>query len=76
MGRDSIIGPQSDAFNAINKQESINTGVNYLDITTISREAAADTSLIAPDGLHPSAKMYQLWVAQLEPMVLKRLKQK
>jgi lysophospholipase L1-like esterase len=76
MGRDSIIGPQIDAFNAINKQESINTGVNYLDITTISREAAADTSLIAPDGLHPSAKMYQLWVAQLEPMVLKRLKQK
>ena len=76
MGRDSIIGPQIDQFNAINKQESINAGVNYLDITAISREAATDTSLIASDGLHPSGKMYMLWIDQLGPMVLKRLLQK
>ena len=76
MGRDSIIGPQIDQFNAINKQESINAGVNYLDITAISREAATDPTLIAPDGLHPSGKMYALWIAQLGPMVLKRLQQK
>jgi lysophospholipase L1-like esterase len=76
MGRDSIIGPQIDQFNAINKQESLNAGVNYLDITGISREAAADTTLIAPDGLHPSGKMYKLWIDQLGPMVLKRLQQK
>jgi lysophospholipase L1-like esterase len=76
MGRDSVIGPQIDQFNAINKQESINAGVNYLDITAISREAATDATLIAPDGLHPSGKMYALWIAQLGPMVLKRLQQK
>jgi len=76
MGRDSIIGPQIDQFNVINKQESINAGVNYLDITAISRMAATDTSLIAPDGLHPSGKMYKLWIDQLGPMVLKRLQQK
>jgi lysophospholipase L1-like esterase len=74
MGRDSIIGPQIDQFNAINKQESINTGVHYLDITGISREAANDPTLIADDGLHPSGKMYKLWIDQLGPLVLARLK--
>ncbi|MGZ3946353.1 MAG: SGNH/GDSL hydrolase family protein, partial [Mucilaginibacter sp.] len=59
-GRDSVIGPQIDQFNAINKSISTAAGVNYLDITGISRQAANDPSLIAPDGLHPSAKMYAL----------------
>jgi lysophospholipase L1-like esterase len=74
-GNDSVIGPQIDQFNAINKQISTNAGVNYLDITPISREAAADLTLIAGDGLHPSGKMYQLWVNLLEPIVAARLKQ-
>jgi len=73
-GRDSIIGPEIDEFNAINKIESIQAGVNYLDITAISREAATDPTLIAPDGLHPSGKMYTLWVQQLYPMIAARLK--
>jgi lysophospholipase L1-like esterase len=73
-GRDSIIGPQIDQFNAINQSESKKAGVNYLNITAISREAATNLSLVAADGLHPSAAMYQLWVQQLEPMVVYQLK--
>jgi lysophospholipase L1-like esterase len=73
-GQDSVIGPQIDQFNAINKAESLAAGVNYLDITAISRMAATDPTLIAPDGLHPSVKMYRLWVQQLEPMVAAQLK--
>jgi lysophospholipase L1-like esterase len=73
MGRDSVIGPQIDQFNAINKEESLKAGVKYLDITGISREAENDPTLIADDGLHPSGKMYTLWVNQLGPMVLARL---
>ena len=69
----STISPEIDQFNAINKQESINAGVNYLDITGISREAATDLSLVASDGLHPSGTMYTLWVNQLAPMVIERL---
>jgi len=72
-GQDAIIGPQIDQFNSINKEESKKVGVHYLDITPISRQAKTDPSLIAGDGLHPSAKMYGLWVAQLEPMVKARL---
>jgi lysophospholipase L1-like esterase len=76
MGRDSVIGPEIDQFNAVNKEESIKAGVNYLDITAISREAAMYPILIAPDGLHPSAAMYQIWVSVLEPLVVGRLKKK
>jgi lysophospholipase L1-like esterase len=68
-GQDAIIGPQIDQFNSINKEESKKAGVHYLDITPISRQAAKDPLLVAGDGLHPSAKMYSLWMAQLEPMV-------
>lgn len=72
-GNDSVIGPQIDQFNAINKSISLAAGVNYLDITGISRQAANDPSLIAPDGLHPSGKMYGLWVGLLSAQVEKIL---
>jgi lysophospholipase L1-like esterase len=73
-GNDSVIGPQIDQFNAINKSISLAAGANYLDITGISRQAATDPTLIAPDGLHPSGKMYRLWVQQLAPLVETKLK--
>jgi len=63
------IAAEIDQFNAINKEESIKAGVHYLDITGISRDAKSDPSLIAFDGLHPSEKMYALWVKQLALMV-------
>jgi lysophospholipase L1-like esterase len=65
---------QIDQFNYINATESTKAGVNYLDITGISRKAATDPTLIAPDGLHPSAKMYALWVAPLSAQVVGQLK--
>jgi lysophospholipase L1-like esterase len=73
-GQDAVIGPEIDQFNAINKAISMKAGVNYVDITPISRQAANDPTLIAPDGLHPSGKMYQLWVSLLTPLVEARLK--
>ena len=50
-----------DAFNAVNREETEKAGAQYVYITPISREAAHDTTLIAPDGLHPSGKMYMEW---------------
>ncbi|MDP9046743.1 MAG: SGNH/GDSL hydrolase family protein [Bacteroidota bacterium] len=73
-GNDASIGPQIDQFNAINKAETLRAGVPYVDITDISRQAATDLTLIAPDGLHPSGKMYGLWIQRLEPLVSVRLK--
>jgi lysophospholipase L1-like esterase len=67
------IAPEIDQFNAINKAESEKAGTHYLDITPMSRQIKTDTSLLAIDELHPSGKMYGLWVNKLAPMVKARL---
>jgi lysophospholipase L1-like esterase len=73
-GQDSVIYPQIMAFNAVNLGISKAAGVNYIDVTPVSRTAADDPSMIAPDGLHFSGKMYAEWVKLLEPVAASRLK--
>lgn len=68
------IAMEIDEFNAANKIISENSGVQYLDITGISREAKNDPGLIAPDGLHPSSEQYLKWDELLMPLVLKAIK--
>lgn len=63
-----------DAFNAINKEETLALGISYTDITPASRNAATNLSLVATDGLHPSGEMYAEWalkVAQAVKLVVK-----
>jgi len=43
--------------------------VTYTDITPISRQVINDLSLAAADGLHPSDKMYALWLEELVPKI-------
>jgi lysophospholipase L1-like esterase len=74
-GRDQqTIASEIDAFNAINKEETLAMGVSYIDITAASRKALSDQDLVATDGLHYSAKMHAEWVASLLPAVVKALK--
>lgn len=61
------IAREIDDFNAIKQDETGKRSVKYFDITTISRKAADDLSLIATDGLHPSGKMYRQWVNLMFP---------
>ena len=68
------IGKEIDQFNRINREISMAYKVNYTDITAISREAATDQSLTAPDGLHPSAKQYARWSLLLDPAIRDALK--
>lgn len=63
------IAKEIDSFNAVNREESENAGVHYVDITPISRAAVDDPTLIALDGLHPSGKMYALWAEKGLPIV-------
>jgi lysophospholipase L1-like esterase len=73
-GRDmEQIARDIDAFNVVNRNESEITGVHYVDVTPVSREAVNDPSLIAPDGLHPSGKMYSEWAKLAYPAALKAL---
>ena len=65
-GRDrNQIAREIDAYNAANKTISDQYNVHYLDITQWTREAANDLSLLATDGLHPSAKEYKRWSEKL-----------
>ena len=67
------ISSEIDRFNGINKEVSASNGVNYLDITSISRKAKNEPDLVAADGLHPSVKMYRLWVDSLKAMAVTKL---
>jgi len=74
QGQDSVIYPQIQAFNAVNQSISKSAGVNYIDVTTVSRTVTSNPSLLAPDGLHYSGAMYALWVQLLEPGVIAQFK--
>ncbi|MEJ7627120.1 MAG: SGNH/GDSL hydrolase family protein [Ferruginibacter sp.] len=63
------IAEEIDQFNSANKEISVSLGVNYIDITPISREGSTDPSLLAVDGLHPSAKQYKRWAGLLVPVI-------
>jgi len=65
----SEISAELDIYNAINDSISNVYAVNYFDITPISREGLNNTSLVASDGLHPSAFQYSKWVS----LILKRI---
>ena len=69
--RPAQISAEINDFNAVNRQETEQANAHYIDITPISRQAAANPDLIATDGLHPSGKMYAAWVKMMLPVILK-----
>lgn len=68
------IAKEIDQYNEVNREISEQAGVNYIDITEISREALTRRYLIAQDDLHPSGEMYGLWVDKMMPLVHEILK--
>jgi lysophospholipase L1-like esterase len=70
----ALISDQIDQFNVVNLEESQAASIHYFDITPISRQSAQDASLLAPDNLHPSGKMYAAWVDLILPQVIDTLK--
>ena len=69
----SVISSQINQFNAINRQIAENYHIKYIDITPISRNGLAQPELVASDGLHPSGKMYSLWVQEIMRSVEKEV---
>lgn len=57
-----VIGREIDEFNAVFERVAEEYGVDFYNITPISRRAENEPELIAGDGLHPSGRMYRLWV--------------
>jgi lysophospholipase L1-like esterase len=56
-----------DAFNATAKAVAIHHKVAFVDVTGLTRSAAAQTGMLVADGLHPSAAQYTRWLSLIEP---------
>lgn len=60
-----IISQEIDELNSLNFQETTRIGAKYVDVTEITRNNASNVLLLADDQLHPSGKMYYLWVREI-----------
>lgn len=63
------IAREIDSYNDVNRQIANQYQVQYINITPWTREAAQDPSLVASDGLHPSAKEYKRWAEKLAVII-------
>lgn len=70
-----IISEEISLYNDIAENISSEYGIPFVNITPISEEAEDDDSLLASDELHPSAKMYSMWVEEILPTVTDILEQ-
>jgi lysophospholipase L1-like esterase len=60
-------------FNGIVTEESKKRGLRLVDIFPLSKKMGEDKSLVAKDGLHPSAKEYAEWENLIFPVALNLL---
>ena len=60
-----------DQFNAVNESIANRMGIKYVSITEISRLGLDQPNLVAADGLHPSGKMYSMWVDRILQALIK-----
>lgn len=61
-------------FNKIVTDEAHKRGLEVVDIFPLSKKMGHDKSLVAKDGLHPSAKAYAEWEKIIFPAALELLK--
>ncbi len=67
------IGREIAEYNDVLLKVATEFNLDFYDITPISKKAKSDPSLVAGDGLHPSGKMYTLWVESFLEKVLVKL---
>ena len=61
------------SFNKIIAEEATNRGLRLVDIFELSKKMGTDRSLVATDGLHPSAKAYAEWEKIIFPAAVELL---
>ncbi|MDP1828161.1 MAG: SGNH/GDSL hydrolase family protein [Archangium sp.] len=64
FGEPAALRARIEAYNAILKEEATAAGATYLELFPQFVEQAKQ-GLVAPDGLHPSAKAYTAWAESL-----------
>jgi lysophospholipase L1-like esterase len=71
-GRD--ISKGINRFNETIKEEATKRSLTIVDVFPLSKRMGDDKSLVASDGLHPSAKEYAEWEKIIFPAALELLK--
>jgi lysophospholipase L1-like esterase len=61
-------------FNKIISEESAKRDLRVVDVFALSKQMGKDKSLVAADGLHPSAKEYAEWEKLIFPVAQELLK--
>ncbi|MBK5270739.1 MAG: SGNH/GDSL hydrolase family protein [Bacteroidia bacterium] len=59
------IAHEIDEYNIATQKIALKYHIEYINITPWTREANANLSLLAADGLHPSAKEYRRWAKKI-----------
>ncbi|HRH94263.1 MAG TPA: GDSL-type esterase/lipase family protein, partial [Candidatus Peribacteria bacterium] len=72
LGRDVAEGLA--AFNDVIRDEAEARNVAVVDFASIAAAMRDDPSLIAGDGLHPSAAAHLVWEAQIHPLAAKAVR--
>jgi lysophospholipase L1-like esterase len=73
-GRDAAqVAREIDDFNAAAHACCGDYGVAFVDITATSRDGGETVDMLADDGLHPSAAMYQRWMEVALPVAVELL---
>lgn len=73
-GKDSkAISEAIDAFNKVCEEATKKLGGTFIDITTQTRLAKNDTTLLANDQLHYSAKSHAVWAEKTATVIQKNI---
>ena len=73
-GRDlDQVARDLDAYNAIAREVCSARGVAFVDVAPVSRVRGGETTMLADDGLHPSAAMYAEWTRLALPAARKTM---
>lgn len=70
-----VIRQELAMYNNLALDYTSELGISFINITDISELAENDSTLLAPDDLHPSAKMYAMWVEKMLPRVTELLEE-
>lgn len=65
------ISKELKTYNKAAKKIAKKMGIPFYNITAISKKTKLDKSLLAQDELHPSGKMYTLWVEKIYTKIQK-----
>lgn len=66
------VAKEIDEFNLVFRRVSEEFEIDFYNITPVSKRARTIENLTASDDLHPSGKMYSLWVEEIADKVIQK----